>query len=259
MLEERNHMLVVISPAKKLDENCDKNLINKFTMPSYLENSKKIIKVLRKYSTGNLSKLMNISDKISILNYDRYIKWSLPFNKNNSYQALLLFQGDVYKGISASDFKEEDFVFAQKSLRILSGLYGILKPLDLIQPYRLEMGTQLKIGKHNNLYDLWKDEITKEINNDKNSDYLINLASVEYFKSINTEKLKSKLININFKEKKDGNFKTIGIHAKKARGLMSRYIIKNKITKPIELKKFNTNGYKFNKTLSTDSDWVFTR
>jgi len=252
-------MLVVISPAKKLDENCDKNLVTNFTIPFYLEDSKKIIKSLRKYSTDKLSKLMNISEKISLLNYERYIKWSLPFTKKNAHPALLLFQGDVYKGISVSDFNKEDFIYAQKSLRILSGLYGILKPLDLIQPYRLEMGTQIKIGKHNDLYDFWGDEITKAINEDKNSDYLINLASVEYFKSINKEKLNAKLINIIFKEKRNGSYKIIGINAKKARGLMSRYIIKNKISNPMKLKKFKEENYSYNKNLSSDSDWVFTR
>ena len=178
-------MLVVISPAKKLNENCDKNLISKYTVPPYLENSKKIVSTLKTYSVSKLSKLMNISDKISSLNYERYIKWSLPFSRDNAHPALLLFQGDVYKGIEAESFEEEDFLFAQKSLRILSGLYGILKPFDLIQPYRLEMGTQLKIGKYNDLYDFWGDNITNAINKDNNSDYLINLASVEYFKSIN--------------------------------------------------------------------------
>ena len=252
-------MLVVISPAKKLDENCDKNLVTNFTIPPYLEDSKKIIKSLRKYSTDKLSKLMNISEKISLLNYERYIKWSLPFNKKNAHPALLLFQGDVYKGISVSDFKKEDFIYAQKSLRILSGLYGILKPLDLIQPYRLEMGTQIKIGKYNDLYDFWGDEITKAINEDKNSDYLINLASVEYFKSINKEKLNAKLINVIFKEKRNGSYKIIGINAKKARGLMSRYIIKNKISNPMKLKKFKEENYSYNKNLSSDSDWIFTR
>ena len=252
-------MLVVISPAKKLDENCDKNLVTNFTIPFYLEDSKKIIKSLRKYSTDKLSKLMNISEKISLLNYERYIKWSLPFTKKNAHPALLLFQGDVYKGISVGDFKKEDFIYAQKSLRILSGLYGILKPLDLIQPYRLEMGTQIKIGKHNDLYDFWGDEITKAINEDKNSDYLINLASVEYFKSINKEKLNAKLINIIFKEKRNGSYKIIGINAKKARGLMSRYIIKKKISNPMNLKKFKEENYSYNKNLSSDSDWVFTR
>ena len=252
-------MLVVISPAKKLDENCDQKILPKFTMPPYLENSKKIIKILRQYSSNNLSELMNISEKISILNYERYIKWSTPFTKKNSYPALLLFKGDVYKGIAASDFKKEDFVFAQKTLRILSGLYGILKPLDLIQPYRLEMGTPLRIGKHNDLYDFWGNDITKEINNDVNSDYLINLASVEYFKSINTDNLKSKLINVSFKEKRGGKYKIIAIYSKRARGLMSRYIIKNKITNPKKLKKFNLDDYKFNKVLSSDSDLVFTR
>ena len=252
-------MLVVISPAKKLDENCDLDVISKFTVPPYLESSKKIIKVLRGYSADNLSKLMNTSEKISELNYKRNIKWSLPFNKSNSLQALLMFKGDVYKGISVKDFNKDDFLFAQKSLRILSGLYGILKPLDLIQPYRLEMGTQLQIGKHRNLYDFWGDEITNILNNDKNNDYLINLASVEYFKSINVDNLKSKLINVSFKEKRDGKYKIIAIYSKRARGLMSRYIIKNKIIDPKSLKKFNLEDYKFNKTLSSDSDLVFTR
>jgi hypothetical protein len=252
-------MLVVISPAKKLDENCDLDVISKFTVPPYLESSKKIIKALRGYSANNLSKLMNTSEKISELNYKRNIKWSLPFNKSNSLQALLMFKGDVYKGISVKDFNKDDFLFAQKSLRILSGLYGILKPLDLIQPYRLEMGTQLKIGKHRNLYDFWGDEITNILNNDKNNDYLINLASVEYFKSINVDNLKSKLINVSFKEKRDGKYKIIAIYSKRARGLMSRYIIKNKIIDPKSLKKFNLEDYKFNKTLSSDSDLVFTR
>ena len=252
-------MLVVISPAKKLNENCNKDIISKVTIPPFLEDSKKIVNSLRKYSTDKLSKLMNISEKISLLNYERYIKWSLPFNKNNAHPALLLFQGDVYKGISADDFKKEDFLFAQNSLRILSGLYGILKPLDLIQPYRLEMGTQIKIGKHNDLYDFWGEEITQAINKDKNSDYLINLASVEYFKSIKKDKLKAKLINIIFKEKRNGNYKIIGINAKKARGLMSRYIIKNKINNPEDLKKFKEENYIYNKNLSSDSDWVFTR
>lgn len=252
-------MLVVISPAKKLDENCDLDVISKFTVPPYLESSKKIIKALRGYSADNLSKLMNTSEKISELNYKRNIKWSLPFNKSNSLQALLMFKGDVYKGISVKDFNKDDFLFAQKSLRILSGLYGILKPLDLIQPYRLEMGTQLQIGKHRNLYDFWGDEITNILNNDKNNDYLINLASVEYFKSINVDNLKSKLINVSFKEKRDGKYKIIAIYSKRARGLMSRFIIKNKIIDPKSLKKFNLEDYKFNKTLSSDSDLVFTR
>ena len=252
-------MLVVISPAKKLDENCDLDVISKFTVPPYLESSKKIIKALRGYSVDNLSKLMNTSEKISELNYKRNIKWSLPFNKSNSLQALLMFKGDVYKGISVKDFNKDDFLFAQKSLRILSGLYGILKPLDLIQPYRLEMGTQLQIGKHRNLYDFWGDEITNILNDDKNNDYLINLASVEYFKSINIDNLKSKLINVSFKEKRDGKYKIIAIYSKRARGLMSRFIIKNKIIDPKSLKKFNLEDYKFNKTLSSDSDLVFTR
>ena len=252
-------MLVVISPAKKLNENCKKNVISNFTVPPYLENSKKIVKALRTYSANKLSKLMNISEKISLLNYERYIKWSLPFDESNAHPALLLFQGDVYRGISAEDFEKEDFLFAQKSIRILSGLYGIIKPLDLIQPYRLEMGTQIKIGKHNDLYEFWSDDITNAINKDKNNDYLINLASVEYFKSINKNNLKSKLINIFFKEKRDGRYKIIGIHAKKARGLMSRFIVKNKIINPLELKKFSEDRYNFNKTLSTESEWIFTR
>ena len=149
-------MLVLISPAKNLNANCDNSVISSFTTPLFLENSKKIVYTLRKYSSESLSKLMNVSNKISILNYERFIKWTMPFNINNSYLAVLLFQGDVYKGLSVKDFNKEDFAFAQKTIRILSGLYGILKPLDLIQPYRLEMATPLKIGKYINLYDFFQ-------------------------------------------------------------------------------------------------------
>ncbi len=252
-------MLVLISPAKNLNANCDNSVISSFTTPLFLENSKKIVYTLRKYSSESLSKLMNVSNKISILNYERFIKWTMPFNINNSYLAVLLFQGDVYKGLSVKDFNKEDFAFAQKTIRILSGLYGILKPLDLIQPYRLEMATPLKIGKYINLYDFWGNKITDAINQEKNNNYLINLASVEYFKSINKKYLKLKLINIFFKEKKNGNYSVIGIHAKKARGVMARYIIKNKINDPKDLKNFNMNSYRYNEDLSEDSDWVFTR
>ena len=252
-------MLLVISPAKKLNENCFLKYDLSLSKPNCLNESKILVSTLKKYSPKALQKLMNVSQNIARLNYDRYSKWKTPFNKKNSYPAILLFEGDVYKGINANNFDKSDFNFAQKHLRILSGLYGILKPLDLIQPYRLEMGTSIKIKKFNNLYEFWGDKITDKINNDNKNKPLINLASNEYFKSINESYIKGEVINIIFKEKKGNNYKVIGILAKKARGIMSRYIIKNKIKDPERLKKFSLDSYRFNKTLSTEQDWVFTR
>ena len=255
-------MLVVISPAKKLDENCDLDVISKFTVPPYLESSKKIIKALRGYSADNLSKLMNTSEKISELNYNRNIKWSLPFNKSNSLQALLMFKGDVYKGISVKDFNKDDFLFAQKSLRILSGLYGILKPLDLIQPYRLEMGTQLQIGKHRNLYDFWGDAIQKNVLKDlesQKSDLLINLASKEYFTVLGKMPEHINVVSPVFKDYKNGKHKIISFYAKRARGLMARWIIENNIKDFEKLSKFNIYGYYFSKPESTVTEPVFLR
>ena len=252
-------MIIVISPAKNLNENYSLTCSFSTTKPKLLNESKKLIKTLKEFSPKKLSSLMNVSDKIANLNYERYKSWKTPFTKKNSYPAVLLFKGDVYKGLEAETFNKSQFLFAQKHLRILSGLYGLLKPLDLIQPYRLEMGTSLKVGAKNNLYEFWEDKITNQINEDTPSKYLINLASVEYFKSIDRKSLNLDVINILFKEKKNGDLKTIGLFSKKARGLMSKFIIQNKIKNPVDLKNFNDDGYKFNTKYSDDNNFLFVR
>ena len=252
-------MIIVISPAKNLNENYNLTCSFSTTKPKLLNESKKLIKTLKDFSPKKLSSLMNVSDKIANLNYERYKSWKTPFTKKNSYPAVLLFKGDVYKGLEAETFNKSQFLFAQKHLRILSGLYGLLKPLDLIQPYRLEMGTSLKVGAKNNLYEFWEDKITNQINEDTPSKYLINLASVEYFKSIDRKSLNLDVINISFKEKKNGDLKTIGLFSKKARGLMSKFIIQNKIKNPVDLKNFNDDGYKFNPKYSDDNNFLFVR
>ena len=254
-------MIVVISPAKKLNfdnDVCEK----KHTTPDYLHHSKKLVTRLRALSKNEISKLMGVSDKIAELNFSRYKSWKTPFTLNNSKQAILVFQGDVYVGLNVADFKSRDFAYAQKHLRILSGLYGLLRPLDLIQPYRLEMGTKITVHKTHNLYQFWGKKITESINKElkkhKNK-ILINLASQEYFKSIAGEYLDADIVTPIFKEKKGNTYKVIGIYAKKARGMMSRYIIKNKIQDIEKIKTFDIDNYAFNPKMSDDREWVFTR
>ncbi len=202
---------------------------------------------------------MGISKKLAELNHQRFQDFSSDkFDFKNSKQALLVFDGDVYKPIEVETFTKKDFEFAQKHLRILSGFYGILRPLDLMQPYRLEMGTNLKIGDAKNLYQFWGDKISDEINKEK-GEYVINLASEEYFSAINPKKISAKIINLIFKEKKGDAYKIIGINAKKARGLMTNFIIKNQIAKPADLKNFDLEKYRFSKEMSDESDFVFIR
>ena len=254
-------MLIVISPAKTLDyETKPKTKI--FTTPDYLEHSKRLINRLRKFSSLDISELMNVSAKIADLNFDRYESWKTPFTPSNAKQALLAFKGDVYTGLDAESFKSDDFKFAQKHLRILSGLYGLLRPLDLMQAYRLEMGTKLKTDKGQNLYEFWDLDITEGLNKQLKkikSEYLINLASNEYFKSVKVKNLNAEVITPAFKDFKNGEYKMLGVYAKKARGMLSRYIIQNKLTDPEELKSFAEDGYRFNKQLSKGTTWVFTR
>jgi cytoplasmic iron level regulating protein YaaA (DUF328/UPF0246 family) len=201
---------------------------------------------------------MSISEKLAKLNQARFQSFSVPFNLNNAKQALLAFKGDVYSGLDAGTFSAQDFQFAQRNLRILSGLYGVLKPLDLIQPYRLEMGTRLHTSQGKNLYKFWADKIAKTLNKDT-AKTLINLASNEYFKGIDTQALNANIIHIVFKERKNNTHKVIGIHAKRARGLMVRFVIKNQLTQPEKLKKFTEAGYCFNTEMSNKEQWVFTR
>lgn len=254
-------MLIVISPAKTLDyENPPKTKV--FTTPDYLDHSQQLINRLRNFSSLDISELMKVSAKIADLNFDRYESWKKPFTEKNAKQAVLAFKGDVYTGLDAETFKADDFKFAQKHLRVLSGLYGLLRPLDLMQPYRLEMGTKLKTDAGKNLYEFWGSDITEGLNKQLKkikSDTLINLASNEYFKSVKPKELNAEIITPAFKEFKNGEYKMIGIYAKKGRGLLSRYIIQNKLSDSEDLKLFNEEGYKFNKTLSKGNNWVFTR
>ena len=255
-------MLIVISPAKKLDfESLPQT--DDFTQPDCLEDSAELIDVLREYSSGQLEKLMHLSSNLAQLNHGRYHDWHLPFNPQNAKQALLTFKGDVYAGINVESFSAEDLSFTQNHLRILSGLYGLLRPLDLMQPYRLEMGTRLDNKRGKNLYEFWGSDITDLINKQLkqlDSKILVNLASNEYFKSIKAKELHGTIITPVFKEKRDdGNYKIIGIYAKKARGMMSAYILKNKITAVEKLKGFDEAGYAYNESLSTKNDWVFSR
>jgi cytoplasmic iron level regulating protein YaaA (DUF328/UPF0246 family) len=253
-------MLFLISPAKSLDYS--KTTVEQYTRPRLLKNTHELVGVLKDKSAGDLKSLMSISDNLAELNAERYHKFSKRFTDKNSKQAVLAFKGDVYQGLATDDYTNEDFEYAQKHLRILSGLYGLLKPLDRIQPYRLEMGTKLTTEKGKNLYQYWDDEITKLVNRDlrqSGSKAIINLASNEYFKSVQSKKLKGDLYNINFKDEKNGEYKVISFFAKKARGMMCRYAIKNKINQPEHLKGFDSEGYTFNEEMSSANDWVFTR
>lgn len=253
-------MIALLSPAKTLDFNPTD--FEKHTNPRLLADSAKLVKVLKKKSAADIKKLMHVSDKIAELNVGRFHQFETPFNRDNAKQSLLAFKGDVYTGLAVDDFSEEDLDFAQKHLRILSGLYGLLKPLDLMQAYRLEMGTRLENGKNKNLYEFWGDKITKLINEDvaaSGGQAIINLASNEYFKSVNPKKLKGDLYNVDFKEDRDGKLKVIAFNAKKARGIMSREIVKNRITKPEDLKGLNIMGYMFNDELSTEREFLFAK
>jgi cytoplasmic iron level regulating protein YaaA (DUF328/UPF0246 family) len=254
-------MLIVVSPAKTLDyETPPKTKV--FTQPEYLEHSQALISRLRQLSSLDISELMKVSTKIADLNFDRYESWSKKFTEKNAKQCVLAFKGDVYTGLDAESFNTKDFKFAQQHLRILSGLYGLLRPLDLMQPYRLEMGTKLDNDRGKNLYEFWGSIITEGLNDQLKkikSDYLINLASNEYFKAVKPKELNAEIITPAFKEFKDGDYKMIGIYAKKARGMLSRYIIKHQLTDPEDIKAFDEEDYKFNKKLSKGNTWVFSR
>ncbi|MEL6261601.1 MAG: peroxide stress protein YaaA [Cyanobacteria bacterium J06626_6] len=253
-------MLMVISPAKTLDYDGPDS--PQFTLPAALEQSQILVDQLSTYDPLELSQLMKISDNLAQLNQQRYQDFHTPFTPENAKQALLVFKGDVYKGMQVEDYTQEDLAFAQEHLRILSGLYGILRPLDLMQPYRLEMGTKLATKKGKNLYDFWGSQIAESINRSLEGDRtpcLVNLASNEYFKSIDRGTLKVPVLNIAFKENKDGKYKVIGIFAKRARGLMVDYAICNRIEAVEALKEFDVEGYAFSDALSTDDEWVFCR
>ena len=254
-------MLVLLSPSKTLNFT-DKPMSDEFTTPRMLKKSTALIKTLQNKSSSDIVNLMSVSPKIASLNSERFQSWKTPFTLNNAKQAIFAFQGDVYEGLDALSFKNKDIDFAQKHLRILSGLYGLLRPLDLMQPYRLEMGTRLKHEQCSNLYDYWDNSILNIIEKDLEalkSNIIINLASMEYFKAINPSEFSGHIINPIFKDTKNGKKKIISFYAKKARGLMSQFVIKNKITSISDIREFNLAGYQFDAASSSENDLLFTR
>jgi len=224
-----------------------------------LEQSQQLINELRELTAPAIASLMKLSDKLAGLNMARFQTWQAPFNLENSKQAVLAFKGDVYTGLDAETMDEKGFDFAQKHLRILSGLYGVLKPLDLIQPYRLEMGTKFANSKGTNLYQFWGSQLREEIESLADDEIVVNLASNEYFKALEAKKLNARIITPIFKDWKNGEYKIISFYAKKARGFMSRYIIDHKINDPERLKEFDSEGYRFSAEMTEGDNWVFIR
>lgn len=254
-------MLMLISPAKTLDYETPATTAS-YSLPDYLDKSAELIAVVKKKSYRDLMKLMQTSQKIAELSVKRFSQWQLPFNPNNAKQAVLAFKGDVYTGLDATALAEDRLEYAQSHLRIISGLYGLLRPLDLMQPYRLEMGLRLKTNKGRTLYQFWGEQITDALNSlleKQDEPVLINLASNEYFKSIQKKNLEGRLITPEFKDWKNGKYKMIGFFAKKARGMMVRYAIDNNIQKAEEIQNFDYDGYSFNHELSHAGKWVFCR
>lgn len=259
-------MLILISPAKTLDFETPSRL-KRFSQPEFLTDTAKLVGQLKRLSSSEISSLMKISDKLGVLNANRYQTWHSKFDTTDAKQALLAFQGDVYQGMKADEFKPQDFNYAQEHLRILSGLYGLLRPLDLIQPYRLEMGTKLTHAKlqklsADNLYQFWNDKLTEAVNRQLeklNSKSIINLASNEYFKALNPQLLTGEIITPVFKDWKNGKYQIISFYAKKARGMMAAYLIKNEIENINAIKDFAEAGYSYNAELSGDRELVFTR
>lgn len=254
-------MIIVLSPAKTLYNQAPIHF-EYYSQADFMPEAEKIVSVLKKKKAAQLAELMGISPKLAELNFHRFQAWGTPFTPENSWQAVLMFNGDVYQGLKAETFSAAEFETAQQKLRILSGVFGLLKPLDLIQPYRLEMGTNLSVSKKKNLYEFWKTKITAKLNQElaqTDQNVLVNLASNEYFSAIDTKKLKFRIIIPSFKEQKNGQYQMVSFFAKKARGLMSRFIILNNISDPEEIKAFDLEGYYFNNQLSKENDWVFTR
>ena len=254
-------MLMVISPAKTLDYETPP-ATQRFTQPQYLDHSQELIQQLRDLTPAQISELMHVSDKIGGLNAARFGSWTPAFTPENAKQALLAFKGDVYTGLDAQSFSEADFDYAQKHLRMLSGLYGVLRPLDLMQAYRLEMGTKLANGRGKDLYAFWGERISGWLNEAlaaQGDDVLLNLASNEYFGAVKRKALNARLIDTEFKDLKNGQYKIISFYAKKARGLMARYVIKERLQDPAGLKDFNAQGYRFSSEHSKADSLVFLR
>ncbi len=254
-------MLVVLSPAKSLD------LVTpvarrKFTQPEFLSDARSLAKELKKLSPEQLSELMHMSSKLGTLTYERYASWHTPFDEKSSRPAIFTFIGDVYQGLEAKSFSARDINYASKHLRILSGLYGVLKPLDLIQPYRLEMGTPLATSKGNDLYSFWGQKLTQALNRDlafEKGRVLVNLASNEYFNAIDLKVLDGKVISPVFKDYSNGKYRFLSFYAKQARGMMAAYLIRNRVSSLVKLRKFDGAGYRYSADQSTETKPVFLR
>jgi cytoplasmic iron level regulating protein YaaA (DUF328/UPF0246 family) len=251
---------MVISPAKTLDYESPL-ATNKATQPDFLDEACELVDQLKELEPHEISNLMGVSEKLGQLNAERFRTWHTPFTPENARQAVLAFKGDVYTGLDAKSFSDREFNIAQQRLRILSGLYGVLRPLDLMQPYRLEMGTKFENHRGKDLYAFWGSKITDELNHLLKADdgVLVNLASSEYFKSVHRKELDARLITPQFKDWKNGQYKMISFYAKKARGLMCRYAIQNNITQADDLKGFDLEGYRFSDEQSSADNWVFLR
>jgi len=258
-------MLIVVSPAKSLDYE-SKVKTSKFTKPALIDQAEPVLKKLQSMSAGQLSKLMHMSAPLGELNHERYQNWAPEFTPETARQALFAFKGDVYLGLEAEQLSAADLTFAQDHLRILSGLYGVLRPLDLMQPYRLEMGTSLKVGRKKNLYEFWGSKLTEFINADldalaakKEKRILVNLASHEYFNSLQPKSIEAEIITPVFKDFSSGKYRVLSFFAKKARGQMVSFIIRNRIKDPTKRKEFDIEGYQYSESESSDSKPVFLR
>ena len=254
-------MLVIISPAKTLDY-ITPSAITDYSLPMFVSDSAELIDQLKQLNPQEISNLMKISEKLANINFSRYLSWNSESTLDNAKQAVLAFKGDVYSGLDVESLSSKELNWAQNHVRILSGLYGLLRPLDLMQPYRLEMGTNFKTNRGKDLYEFWGNKITSKLNqtlHKDNYDVIINLASKEYFKAIKSASLEARIVTPVFKDWKNDKYKIISFFAKKARGMMSRYIIQRKIQDPEEIKLFDTGGHKFDSSESTKNEWIFTR
>ncbi len=252
-------MKILLSPAKSLDYKSDLPTLET-SVGCFLNEAQYLNNILKEKSPKDLSELMGISSGLGELNYQRNNSWSLPFSSKNARQSIYAFSGDVYRGLDSYTIDADKIDFMQNSVRIISGLYGLLKPLDLIQPYRLEMGTKMPVGDNKNLYEYWRQKITNQLNSELSDDEpVLNLASNEYFKAIDSKVVKTDIYTANFKQLKNGEYKTIAIFSKKARGMMTRFIIDNNITDINDLKSFNYDGYMFHESLSSKNEFIFTR
>ena len=254
-------MLVVLSPSKTLDYDSAPQT-DKYTQPDFLGDSQELIEILRGYDIDELRDLMDISEKLAVLNVERYDNFETPFTPENAKPAITAFTGDVYRDFRLDDYGADDFDFLQDHTRILSGLYGLLRPLDLMQPYRLEMGTRLENPQGKKLYDFWGHKITDAVNaalDAQGDDVLLNLASNEYFDSIDADKLSGRILNVGFKDLRKGTYKTITFYLKRLRGTMTDWMVRNRVTDPEGLKSFNERNYYFSEEQSTEDEYVFLR